>query len=130
MKNDKKFILKIYGSNGIGKSIIFLYFMAIKSDYKIIYFNLKDIFTYKQDQQEYFRNALMKYYSSNNYPSIKSASSANDIDEYTQFNYNIYLNAIKDLENKYQYSFIKGDLWDMLYSFWIILKMMVIHSLL
>ena len=43
MKNDKKFILKIYGSNGIGKSIIFLYFMAIKSDYKIIYFNLKDI---------------------------------------------------------------------------------------
>ena len=117
MKNDKKFILKIYGSNGIGKSIIFLYFMAIKSDYKIIYFNLKDIFTYKQDQQEYFRNALMKYYSSNNYASINDASSKEDIDKYTKFNYNIYLKTIKDLENKDQDVSIKGDLWDMLFSF-------------
>ena len=117
MKNDKKFILKIYGSNGIGKSITFLYFMTIKNEYKIIYLNLKDIFTYKQDQQEYFKNALMKYYSSNNYPSIKGDSITSDNNEYIQFNYNVYLKAIKALENKYKDSFIKGDLWDMLDSF-------------
>ena len=117
MKNDKKFILKLYGSNGIGKSITFLYFMTIKNEYKIIYLNLKDIFTYKQDQQEYFKNALMKYYSSNNYPSIKDASNEKDIDKYTKFNYNIYLKTIEALEKKYQDVFTKGDLWDMLFSF-------------
>ena len=116
LKNTKKSILKIYGSNGVGKSITFLYFMTIKNDYKIIYFNLKDIFAYKKNQQEYFKNALMKYYSSNNYLSI-NASSAFEFDNYTQFNYNIYLKAIKDLETKYHDSFIEGDLWDMLNSF-------------
>ena len=59
----------------------------------------------------------MKYYSSNNYASINDASSKEDIDKYTKFNYNIYLKTIKDLENKYQDVFIKGDLWDMLFSF-------------
>ena len=39
-QNKDKYILKIYGSDGIGKSVTFLYFMSIETEYKIIYFNL------------------------------------------------------------------------------------------
>ena len=116
MKNDKKFALKIYGSNGIGKSVTFLYFMTMKSDYKIIYFNLKDIFKYKQDPQEYFKNALMKYYSSNNDDSVSNQSD-NDKNDQFNFNYSIYVKTIKYLESLYKEAFIKGDLWDMIYYF-------------
>ena len=51
----------------------------------------------------------MKYYSSNNYASINDASSKEDIDKYTKFNYNIYLKTIKDLENKYDFFSEKGE---------------------
>ena len=115
MENDKKFIFKIYGSNGIGKSITYLYFSTIKTNYKIIYFNLKDIFIGKQTIQEYFKNALMKYYSSNNYYCEENVSQKIDNDKYDKFNYNIYLSTIKILESKSL--FINGDLWDMLNCF-------------
>ena len=61
LKKEEKFILKIYGRDGIGKSVTFLYFTTIKTNHRIIYFNLKDIYKYNSDKSQYFKNALMKY---------------------------------------------------------------------
>ena len=115
MENNKKWILKIYGSNGIGKSVTFLYFMAIETNYKIIYFNLKDIFIYQHNPHEYFKNALMKYYSSNNYDNEKIISHQRTNDEIDKCNYDVYLRNVQNLET--MDLFKKGDFWDMLDCF-------------
>ena len=117
LENDKKSILKIYGSDGIGKSITFLYFTTIETKYKIIYFNIKDIFKYKSDSYRYFKYALMKYYSSNNYFLNKDRDDDFDKDKYSNLNYNIYLQAIQDLEKQYKNVFLSGDFWDILQNF-------------
>jgi pantothenate kinase-related protein Tda10 len=96
LKDDKKSILKIYGSDGIGKSVTFLYFTTIETKYQIIYLNIKDIFKYKSDSYRYFKNALMKYYSSNNF--FLNKDKDDDFDKYSNLNYNIYLQAVQDLE--------------------------------
>ena len=37
LNKKEKLLLKIYGSDGIGKSVSFLYFTTIKTIYKILY---------------------------------------------------------------------------------------------
>lgn len=106
----KKYILKIYGADGIGKSISFLYFTTIESDYKFIYFNLKDIYKYNNNTYLYFKNAMMKYYS--NYPNV-----IEDIDDKMKDNYFIYQWEIKDFETIYKDKIKNGNFWDMLESF-------------
>ena len=105
-----KYILKIYGTDGIGKSISFLYLTTIEINYKFIYFNLKDIYKYKSNKYLYFKNAMMKYYS--NYPNIIS-----DKDRKNKDNYFLYTRVIKDLEKIYGEKFLNGDFWNMLEYF-------------
>ena len=114
-KNPDKYILKIYGSDGIGKSVTFLYFMSLETEYKIIYFNLKDIFSNGCDQYNYFKNALMKYYSSNNY-CPQDIEENKDSTEKDKFNYREYLNSIEKLENKAN-SFDKDNFWNLIFYF-------------
>ena len=114
-QNKDKYILKIYGSDGIGKSITFLYFMSIETEYKIIYFNLKDIYNNGCDQYNYFKNALMKYYSSNNYnPQENEENQANTKKD--EFNYREYLKSIEKLENQTN-SFEKNNFWNFIFYF-------------
>ena len=114
-QNKDKYILKIYGSDGIGKSITFLYFTSIETEYKIIYFNLKDIYNNGCDQYNYFKNALMKYYSSNNYnPQKNEENQANT--EKDEFNYREYLKSIEKLENQTN-SFEKNNFWNFIFYF-------------
>ena len=117
IKRKDKTILKIYGSDGIGKSVTFLYYMGIKVEteinYKIIYFNLRDIFKYKDNIINYFENALMKYYSKNNYYSLNYKES----EDINKFNYNIYKSQIEKFKitlNKFN---SKTSFWDILDSF-------------
>ena len=105
-----KYILKIYGTDGIGKSISFLYLTTIEINYKFIYFNLKDIYKYKSNKYLYFKKAMMKYYS--NYPNIIS-----DKDRKNKDNYFLYTRVIKDLEKIYGEKFLNGDFWNMLEYF-------------
>ena len=105
-----KYILKIYGAYGIGKSITFLYLTTIKNDYKFIYFNLKDIYKYRGNEYLYFKNALMKYYS--NY-----SKSIMDKNQKNKKNYFLYIGAIKYLEDEFGEKFSKGDFWTMLEYF-------------
>ena len=115
--NNKKMILKIYGTDGIGKSVSLLYFMNIRTTYKILYLNLKDVFKYNSNPSTYFKNALMKYYSSNIYPSNKNENIENNEANLDKFNYNIYLEEIKNLEEEHKGLFSNRDLWDMLSAF-------------
>ena len=105
-----KYILKIYGSYGIGKSITFLYLTTIKNDYKFIYFNLKDIYKYRGNKYLCFKNTLMKYYS--NY-----SKSIMDKNKKNKKNYFLYIGAIKYLEDEFGEKFSKGDFWTMLKYF-------------
>ena len=117
INNEDKNVLKIYGSDGIGKSITFLYFMTItietKIKYKIIYFNLKDIFKYKANIDNYFRDALMQYYSRNNY-NLDGITNAEDINK---FNYKVYLSQIDIFKESLKKNKVKNTFWDILRHF-------------
>ena len=115
MDNKDKYLLKIYGSDGIGKSVTFLYFMAKESKYKIVYFNLKDIYKYQTNPQKYFKMALMKYYSSSNFYNKATNVSKIYTDEYYNFCYKEYKKAIISLENNNE--FLKGNFLNMLSAF-------------
>ena len=44
MNDIEEVIMKIYGVDGIGKSMTFVYLTSLKNDFKIIYFNLKEFY--------------------------------------------------------------------------------------
>ena len=105
-----KYILKIYGSDGIGKSVSFLYLTTLESDYKFIYFNLRDINKSQLELYSYFKNAMMKYYS--------NFSNKFDNEELKKKdNYDFYLFDIKDMENQYGDQLKYGTFWNMLNYF-------------
>ena len=112
MENNKKLILKIYGSDGIGKSVTFLYFMSIKTDYKIIYFNLKDIYKYKSDKIQYFKNALLKYFSADSHSEFIVGEDKETDENMFQYNYDLYLNCINDIKKD-----LTDDFWKILDHF-------------
>ena len=115
MKNEKKMILKIYGTDGIGKSVTFLYFTTIKTDYKIIYFNLKDIYKFNPDKTQYFKNALMKYYATNCHYDLREGKQLTKQEERViNYYYDQYLKCIKNMDMKNIFS---NDFWEMLAEF-------------
>ena len=99
IKDKNKYILKIYGAYGIGISTTLLYFMSIETEYRMIYFNLKDIFNNGGNPFKYFQNALMKYYSTNNcnFDTIENKKE-NEENEKDKFNYELYLKDLQDLK--------------------------------
>ncbi len=125
VKNKNNKILKIYGSDGIGKSITFLYFRTInfepEMDYKIIYFNLKDIFKYKVNISSYFRGALMQFYSRKNYFSLEKNTTSND-EDINKFNYKIYLNQIRKFNYSLKYHKIPNTFWEIFSHFFEFIK--------
>ena len=64
---DSKYkILKIYGTDGIGKSITFVYYTHIKNKYKVVYFNLKEIeLASNDDKFNLIIYQLLNYFSEN-----------------------------------------------------------------
>ena len=54
LKNDNISVIKIYGCDGIGKSISYLFFTTLNDGYKKVYFNLKDIYKYPSDKKRLF----------------------------------------------------------------------------
>ena len=109
LKNDNISIIKIYGSDGIGKSISYLFFASLKDTYKKIYFNLKDIFKYPCDIQDYFVKSLMKYYCNFN----NNEMTNNEITEKKiSLNYSYYIDH-KNLVEKEKID----NFWEMLNTF-------------
>ena len=57
-------ILKIYGTDGIGKSITYIYYTHLKKDYKILYFNLKELYNKLNNEQiDIMIYQLMNYFT-------------------------------------------------------------------
>ena len=105
-QNDKILVIKIFGIDGIGKSISYLFFTTLNDKYKKIYFNLKDMFKYPCDRQEYFIKTLMKYYLNFN--------SENNIDDNTiKLNYSFYMKHKEIIKKK----ILSNDFWEMLTEF-------------
>ena len=90
MNNKHENELKIYGCNGIGKTITYLYLSNIYNEYKILYFNIKKI-TPDQDGYNLFIIEIMRYFTI-------SYESLNDITS-IETNYNNYSNEMKSIEN-------------------------------
>ena len=103
--NSKKYILKIYGPDGIGKSVSFLYLSTLKNDNRFIYFNLRDINKFQLPIYSYFKKAMMKYYS--NYYKEKT----------NKENYDYYQCDIKDFEKAFENKIKYGTFWDLLNCF-------------
>ena len=122
IKDKNKYILKIYAVYGIGISTTLLYFMSIETEYRMIYFNLKDIFNNGGNPFKYFQNALMKYYSTNNcnFDTIENKKE-NEENEKDKFNYELYLKDLQDLKTNTDLR-LKNNFWYLLNYFCTIIK--------
>ena len=69
----KNQILKVYGSDGIGKSITFVYYTHLKNKYKIVYFNLKEIFIKLENEQwQIMMHQLLNFFTVENKEEIQN----------------------------------------------------------
>ena len=62
--DSKNKVLKILGCDGVGKSLSFIYLQSLKKNYKILYFNLKELYSSRYLQKiEIFKKQLLMYFS-------------------------------------------------------------------
>ena len=110
--NSDDVILKIYGCDGIGKSLSFVYLQSLINKYKIVYFNLKEFhFLDHWKTIEVFKKQLLMYYSTNN-------TNTNNKEIKNKYNFNRYNQLIKKLDNKI-------NEYDGAVNFWILLDMLM-----
>ena len=110
--NDKnEEIMKIYGVNGIGKSLTFIYLTSLTNDFKIIYFNLKEF-----HQKNYskiinlFKSQIANLYTSK----IDSTANQEDKKLINEDAFSLYLKSMKYLDEIINY---KEDI-----NFWYLLN--------
>ena len=100
MNKTGEVIMKIYGVDGIGKSMTFVYLTSLKNDFKIIYFNLKEFFL-KENLEliNIFKAQLAGYYTSQ----IEENDKDQDKEMINKFSYNDYLEDMKEFDKKISY---------------------------
>ena len=65
--DSEEIIMKIFGCDGVGKSISFIYLTSLKNNFKTVYFNLKEFHNAENSRiLEIFKYQLMNYYISQN----------------------------------------------------------------
>ena len=82
--------LKIFGCDGIGKTMTYLYLSNIYNEYKILYFNIKKV-TPDQDGYNLFIKEIMRYFTISHEFLNDSTS--------IETNYNNYSKEMKSIEN-------------------------------
>ena len=66
MDSNDEIIMKIFGCDGVGKSISFIYLCTLKNNFKTVYFNLKEIHNANNSKKiEIFINQLITYFTDN-----------------------------------------------------------------
>ena len=66
MDSSNELIMKIFGCDGIGKSISFIYLGSLKNNFRTVYFNLKEINNAKKTKKiEIFKKQILAYYTEN-----------------------------------------------------------------
>ena len=105
-------VLKIYGCDGIGKSLSFVYLQSLINKYKVVYFNLKEFHLLDYWKTiEIFKKQLLMYYSQNNSNTINK-------ERLNRHNYERYNQLIKKLDKKI-------NEYDKTVNFWILLEIIM-----
>ena len=102
MEESEEVIMKIYGVDGIGKSLTLVYLTSLINDFKIIYFNLKEFYNKKSSTLiNKFKFQLVSYYTeqSNNLQK-KDSNIKETIDKNTFKN---YIKSMQFFEKKIDY---------------------------
>ena len=111
MNNGEEKIMKIYGVDGIGKSLTFIYLTSLINNFKIIYFNLKEFYLKNYSELiNIFKYQLTNYYTLekddlNKYKIKKDIIDKNTFDDYSE--------SMKIFNNKIKYE-NKVDFWYLL----------------
>ena len=110
MNDDEEIIMKIYGVDGIGKSLTFIYLTSLFVDFKIIYFNLKEFYEKKTSEIiNIFKSQLINYY-------IEQKNEFERDDKKEEINnnaFNLYKEDMKYFEEQINYK-NKVDFWYLL----------------
>ena len=107
-------ILKIYGCDGIGKSVTFVYLQSLKKNYSTIYFNLKEFelsLTNKQKVDK-FKKQLLTYFS------LDCTNVINNMESLNKLAYKEYEELIKNLK-------LNEDNNCIYFDFWILLNLLI-----
>jgi len=95
MNHEVEKVMKIYGVDGIGKSLTFIYLTSLKNNFKIIYFNLKEFFDKNRTEIiNIFKSQLVNYYT-NKYEDDKISGN------------NINLPNLKDKQYKTKFNYLQ-----------------------
>ena len=92
MENWDEKILIIYGCDGIGKTVTFIYLSNLYNNYKVLYFNIKLIMSNKKESCDLFTFEIMRYFTI-------SQKDINTKDN-CALNYEKYLNEIKNIKKE------------------------------
>ena len=116
MNSDEKVILKIFGGDGVGKSVSFIYLTSLPNNFKTVYFNLKEYHNADDSQKmEIFKCQLIKFFTVE-VKSFESPDYENIKDEIYKRNFDKFNETIKNLEKKINPD--KIEFWDLL-EIWI-----------
>ena len=101
MNDIEEVIMKIYGVDGIGKSMTFVYLTSLKNDFKIIYFNLKEFYLKERlELINLFKSQLANYYTEQ---ISNSEENSKEIDMINKNTFNDYTESMKQFEEKISY---------------------------
>ena len=90
MENWEEKILIIYGCDGIGKTVTFIYLSNLYINYKVLYFNIKLIMSNPKESYDLFIFEIMRYFTIFQ----KEGNTEKD----STLNYDNYLNEIKNIK--------------------------------
>ena len=114
MDNREEKIMKIYGVDGIGKSLTFVYLTSLINNFKIIYFNLKEFHSKKYlELINIFKSQLTNYYTPEiddlyDYENKKEIINKNTFDDYFE--------SMKKFDSQIMNK-INFDFWDLIQIF-------------
>ena len=89
-------ILKIFGCDGIGKSLTFLYLTLLKNNFKVVYFNLKEINQKYANKLNIIEYQLLSYFSAN----LNGNESEKQKEKFSSYCFENYQKKIKLLEQQ------------------------------
>ena len=117
-KSENLKVLKIYGNEGIGKTISFLYYISVENSKHFLYFNLKLLFQKKEESDystikikkyDYFKLELMRYFV--------SQYNINDEDnkkEIMEFLFKHFLKFLSKFEKENREDILKFNFWNLM----------------
>ena len=112
MGNGKERIMKIFGVDGIGKSLTCIYLTSLMNNFRTIYFNLKEFFENSDNNiVKLFKSQLTNYYA-NGINKNSELNSSNDKEIYKD-RFSMYEESMKDLDKDIETKNIR-DFWGLL----------------